>query len=157
MKEINVLSQGQILSEEINLNNKLVISFNNSSDYNIIEKQKVAFETNPSILKNKNNILTLPRDDIQELSKFQFFKHNLKSYGNIFSKNDLINIINFLNERDYREKDIIFQCEFGRSRSLTTAILLHEYYLKNTHKLVVDENKIRNKVIEKIIRNYFKK
>lgn len=157
MKEIKVLSQGQILSEEINLNNKIVISFYNSSDYNIIEKQKVAFETNPSILKNKNSILTLPIDDIQELSKFQFFKHNIKHYENVFSKNDLINIIDFLNNRDYREKDIVFQCEFGKSRSLTTALLLHEYYLNSTHKLVVEENKIRNKVIEKIIRNYFKK
>lgn len=157
MKKIKVLSQGQILSEEVSLNNKLVISFHNSSDYNIIEKQKVAFETNPSILKNKNNILTLPRDDVQELSKFQFFKHNFKPYRNIFSKNDLINIINFLNEKDYKEKDIIFQCEFGRSRSLTTAILLNEYYLSPTHKLIIEENKIRNKVIEKIIRGYFKK
>ena len=157
MKEIKVLSQGQILSEETNLNNTLVISFHNSSDYNIIEKQKVTFETNPTILKNEKSIFILKKDDIQNLSKFEFFKHRLKPYENIFSKHDLINIINFLNERDYREKDIIFQCEFGKSRSLTTAILLHRYYLKTTHNLVIEENKIRNKVIEKIIRNYFKK
>lgn len=157
MKEIKVLSQGQILSEETNLNNTLVISYYNSSDYSIIEKQKVTFETNPTILRNEKNILTLKKDDIQNLSKFQFLKHNLKPYSNVFSKNDIKSIIDFINERDYKEKDIIFQCEFGKSRSLTTAILLHEYYLKNTHKLIIEENKIRNNVIEKIIRNYFEK
>ena len=59
MKEIKVLSQGQILSEEVNLNNKLVISFHNSSDYNIIEKQKVALITHQGIYygKSKNNLL----------------------------------------------------------------------------------------------------
>lgn len=157
MKEIKVLSQGQILSEETNLNNTLVISYYNSSDYSIIEKQKVAFETNTTILKNKKNILVIQKDDIQNLSKFQFLKHNFKPYSNVFSRNDIKSIIDFINERDYREKDIIFQCEFGKSRSLTTAILLHEYYLKNTHKLIIEENKIRNNVIEKIIRNYFEK
>jgi hypothetical protein len=157
MKKIKVISQGEILDSKCNLKDSIIISFHNTTDYNILEKQNVTFITNPDILTFKSNILFLKIDDVQDLTKFQFIKHSFKPYSNIFSEKDCVNIIEFLKEKDYKNKTLIFQCEYGKSRSLTTAMCLFEYFLNETHILEVDEKNIRNKVIEKIIIKYFKK
>lgn len=117
----------------------------------------MSFVTNPDILKYQDNIILIRKDDIQKLTKFENFKHNIRPYNNIFNKNDCDEIIKFLKKNNFENKDIIFQCEYGKSRSLTTAICLYNNLLNKTHNLKIENNIVRNKVIEKVILNYFKR
>ena len=93
---------------------------------------------------------------MQELKGFRKLKHKIVKYRNIFNTQDLIEIISFFNRKNYKEKSIIIQCEYGKSRSLTLAICLIEYFLKTSHILIHNEYIIRNKVIEKVFDDYFK-
>lgn len=148
MNKIKVFSIGEISSFTNKINsNILVISFFNSNDFSIIDKQKFSIKTNPSILEFENNILCLQRDDITKLSFFKTIIHKLKPYNNIFSNNDVKLIVKFLKNNDYQNKDIYIQCEYGKSRSLTTAICLEKYFLNKTHKLEHEEKIIRNYII----------
>ena len=156
MKTIRVLSQGEILDSSCKLKDNLVISFYNTTDYSIIEKQKVSFVSNSDILEYQDSILTLQKDDVQKLSKFQIIKHSIKPYPNIFDNKDCEKIIDFLYKKNYKNKNIIFQCEYGKSRSLTTAICFYNAYLNKTHELMAENNIIRNKVIEEIVLKHFK-
>lgn len=78
MKKIKVLSIGDICSNNLKLNDDiLVISFFNYNDFSIVDKQKYSIKTNPSILEFENNIFSLQKDDITKLSFYQKLKHNI--------------------------------------------------------------------------------
>lgn len=155
LKKIKVLSIGEVASPSFIMNKDvLLISFYNSNDFSIVEKQQYSLKTNPTIIDFSNNILSLQKDDIIKLSFFNNLKHQIKPYSNIFSIKDSQLIINFLNNNDYKNKDIYIQCEYGKSRSLSTAIALEKYFLNNTHFLEHNENIIRNKIIYECIKKY---
>jgi hypothetical protein len=129
-----------------------LISYYNSGGYNVINSQEVTFITNPSVIEHKENIIFFQRDDIQKLSFFDELKHNFFPFKNIFSKEDCKELIHFLEKNKAQEKNIIIQCEYGKSRSLTTAIVLKETILNETHNLIVTESTIRNKIIYNIMK-----
>lgn len=154
MKSLYVKSIGQILNNETVITDKtLVVSFYNTTDIDIIEVQKRTFVSNPSLLKFEKNILTIQKDDIQKISSLKYFIHKIKPYHYIFNLYDLKKIISFLKDNEYKNKDIIIQCEYGKSRSLTLAICLIESILKETHELIHDERKKRNKVIQNVFKD----
>lgn len=159
MLEIKILSKGQINDYKCILDkDTLVISFYNSTDITIVHSQELSVTTNPTIIEYKDNIFCLKRDDIQNLKNLNLFKHYIIPYKNVFSTRDLINVLIFLEKKDYKNKKLIFQCEYGRSRSASLALSLHKYFLKNTHYMEYGNNGIiYNKVIEYIVDRYFKK
>ena len=135
----------------------LVISFHNSSSPDIVTTQEISICSNPSLLEHRDNILSLRKDDIQQLSRWKQFRHAIRPYNHVFSIQDLQQVIDFLKANDHQEKNIYFQCEYGRSRSLTLAMMLHRYWLYPTHTIDHDDRVIRNIVIHDITVKHFAK
>jgi hypothetical protein len=135
--------------------NDLVISFHNSNTPDIVSTQEISICSNPSLLTYRNNILSLRKDDIQQLSRWQQFRHAIRPYENIFSTQDLQHVIHFFEVNNFKEKNIYVQCEYGRSRSLTLAMMLHKFMLSPTHHLEHDEHVIRNFQIQDVAEKHF--
>lgn len=147
-KTIKVMSIGEIADSKTLLDNEtLVISFCNTWAIDIIKSQKISISKNKTIENFKDNILIIKKNDIQNLSFFKYIRHLIFPYSYVFNKYDKDKIISFLNDRDYEYKNIIFQSEYGKSRSLSLAIAISKTLLKNTHILKHHDKKIRNKII----------
>jgi hypothetical protein len=146
----------------------LIISYHNYNTINVIELQELTFKSNPKLIENKDNIIFVNTDDIVSLGAIYDYLFNWnrekaiewysffnQSEFNLFLDEDAIKIINFLEEKDFRNKNIVCQCEYGRSRSVATATFLYEI-LKETHVSLFDNNKNHNSRVYNLLKDNFK-
>lgn len=150
MKKIYVMSKGQI-QEQI-VNNYCVINYFDKDMDSLMKVQKLAIAKNTSIIEqfNRNKILEIEANDL-EITKetIKLEKKKRKEYPiKLFNKFLAKKIITFVEKN--KDMNFIFQCDYGRSRSLTTAYFMNRYILTD-HKLINKEILIRNKSIFKIL------
>lgn len=151
MLKIEVMSKGDFHNKELKENTK-VIYFYDCGDFNLKKYQNLTIVKNESLLNlmEDKDFIQLEINDA-EITKKALLRELNDKYQPIklFKKNDAMKIINFVkNKKNY---NFIFVCDYGRSRSLTTAIFCHENILKN-HEFINNERIIRNKSIYKILR-----
>lgn len=149
-KIIKVMSKGQI-QETVIPDDFVIINFFDKNQLSLKKIQKIAIAKNESIEKN-NNILEIEANDIELINDK---KINSSFEVKIFNEMDAYKIIDFIIEN--KDKNFIFQCDYGKSRSLTTAIFAHKFLLRQ-HKLINNEYKIRNKMIYRyLFKNFIKR
>lgn len=123
-----------------------IISFRDAEEYNIQELQKFALAYNEPI-KNHNNILFIEANDVEDSLKLRFMilikRTNMPI--KLFNLDQANQILEFVDKN--KDKHIIVQCVYGKSRSLTTAIVLEETLLKETHRIEHNEKVVRNQSI----------
>ncbi len=172
MKKIFVLSVGEIQLRN-DLDNFAIISYRDASGVDIISLQNYSLPKNEKILNHKN-ILCIEADDVEfeikedsEQDKgFKLIFKNIidKIFNKKLESNFPIVLFNEMKAKEViefamknKDKDIIVQCIYGKSRSLTTAIFLEEMVLKDTHILEHKEKVIRNNSFMTLLKNVFSK
>lgn len=149
---IRTLSVGEILKIKFKKED-LLISFINHGDNNPID------EINGSpIVENIEvfNQLLIYADDVsyEHLLNKNFIERLFKKNKNPFhftSKNAL-DILNRVQDKNI--KNIYINCEYGKSRSISTALFLNNYLLEN-HMLLTPDKKIRNNFIYNKLKSNF--
>jgi ADP-ribosylglycohydrolase len=149
---IRTLSIGEILRIDFQ-EDDLFISFINHGEGDTLETIKKSGIFN-EVNVNKNLYLPIYADDFGYneyrdgwLSKFLFFKDlnpfHLKEY-------QAQKIINKIKERNYG--NIYIQCEYGQSRSVSTAHFIHRNFLPE-YRMLTDIKEIRNQYIFDLLKN----
>lgn len=162
MLKIYVMSKGELQEFKIP-DNFCLINYHDFKAQNIQEVQDTSISKNTSILDlyKKNKILNIEANDLEinkiniKLAKKSQKKKNLYPIA-LFNEDHKKEIIEFIHNN--KDMNFIFQCDYGRSRSLTTAMFAKKFILTE-HELDVREEKIRNKSIFKKLMRYelFKK
>lgn len=141
---IRTLAMGELINIKFK-DSDLLVSFVNYGDNNPID------DINKSpIIENinvKNQIVIYANDiSYEHLRKPNFINKFLRKNVNEFHFNDqnAIDIISKVSEENI--KNVYINCEYGKSRSVTTAIFINETILKN-HILLTEDKIIRNKYI----------
>ena len=149
MKNIRVMSKGEI--QETEITGYFVVNYFDLEQHSLNDIQKFAIAKNTTIenAHNKNKILEVEVNDV-EITKENIKKEKDKKNFPIklFNYTDAKRIIDFVS--DNNKNNFIFQCDFGRSRSLSTAIFCHRYIL-NDHRMSIGQQFIYNKSVYRIL------
>ena len=147
--KIKIMSKGEIQNKNIP-ENVAIINFYDRTGISLYQIQKHSVPPNDSIIKlgNKEQILSICADDL-DLN----FKRNTAQPVSYLTDIQCNNIINFI--KKHTDKIFIFQCDYGKSRSLSTAIFAKEYIL-NEHFFDHHEKVIRNQSFYNLLIKQFK-
>lgn len=152
-KIIKIASKGEI--QENAIIGFCVINFFDKNAHSLNDIQKFAIAKNKTIEDTFNNgdILEVEVNDVEVTDKNKKKEISDKAFPiKLFNKKEAKRIIDFIEKN--KDRDFIFQCDFGRSRSLTTAIFAHKFMLTN-HKFSFPDYYIHNKSLFKILSNTY--
>lgn len=130
--------------------NVAIINFYDRTGISLYKIQKHSFPPNNSIIKlgNKEQILSICADDLD--INFKRYTIQPVSYLTDIQCNNIINFI-----KKHTDKIFIFQCYYGKSRPLSTAVFAKEYIL-NKHIFDHHERVIRNQSFYNLLIKQFK-
>lgn len=155
MKKILVMSKGQIQEEKVS--DFCVVNYYDSTAKTLAEIQDISIAKNTTILQleKENKLLSLEVNDVEVTEKTKKIEKKREKTAiplKLMTEDVALSIIDFIEKN--KESDFIFQCDFGRSRSLTTAYFANRFLLLD-HELINKEVLIRNKSIFKILFNAY--
>lgn len=148
--KIKVMSKGEIQNKIIP-NSVVIINYYDFLGFSLFKTQNHSLVKNESIiyLNDKKQILSICADDINI---------NVISTGaqpiSYLSEVQAEQIVDFIIK--HKDKTIVFQCDYGKSRSLSTAVFAKDYILKE-HDFSHKENVVRNQSFYNLLLEIYNK
>lgn len=151
--EIHVMSKGQI--QETKVNNSYIVNYFDYTAQSLVAVQKYALGKNQTIIdaSEENKILEVEINDVEITPEnIKQAKKNKDGFPlRLSNPLDAKRVIDFLEEN--KNNNFIFQCDFGKSRSLTTAYFAKRYILtdhKFNHRNIYIHNKSLFRILMKV-------
>lgn len=153
-KKILVMAKGEI--QEKDISDFYIINYFDYTAQSLAEVQKLAIAKNQTITDafKEKRILEVEVNDVERTPENikQASSNKIGIPLRLIDEYEARRIIDFVLEN--KDKEFIFQCDFGKSRSLTSAYFASRYLLPD-HKLIHQNIYIHNKsVFQKLIKAY---
>jgi len=149
VKTIRVMSKGQIQENEVI--NTYIVNYFDLGGHSIAETQKFAIGKNATIEKahQLGRILEVEANDVEITEENIKKSKDKNSYPiKLFNLEEAKRVVDFI--ESHKDSDFVFQCDFGRSRSLTTAVFAQKYILQE-HEILVRKQFIYNKSVYRLL------